>query len=92
LQARNALNRPFSLSACEASQAFSRDRLERRFPAAENLSVYDGQTLLGFVLACARLLPSYAFGADQQVIVAFDPPKAAVEATHGAAQRIEGSR
>jgi hypothetical protein len=69
-----------------------RERLARRFPAAESLSVYDGQTLLGFVLACARPLPSYALDAAQQLIGTFETRKAAVEAAHGAGQQIGGSR
>ena len=79
------LNGLLSLSACETSEAFGRDRLAKRFPAAESLSVYDGQTLLGFVLVCPRPLPAYGFDADQQRIGSFETRKAAVDAasTHG---------
>ena len=62
----------------------TREALLKRFPAAHNLSVYDGQVRLGFIVDLRSGKRSYAYGQDGHSIGAFCNRKAAMAAVGGA--------
>lgn len=69
-----------------AFHSLSREDLATRFPEARQLSVYDGQRLLGFVIDREKKGEVFAFDADDRALGAFADRKAAVAAVGGGLQ------
>jgi hypothetical protein len=63
----------------------TRDALLKHVPEAHNLSVYDGQTRIGFIVDLGVRKPSHAYGLDGGWLGVFPTRKAALAAFGGAA-------
>ena len=66
------------------NESHTREALLNRFPEADNLSIYDGRTLLGFIVDLGSRKPSYGYAVDGRSIGAFRTRTAAMAAVGGA--------